>query len=172
MKLISVIMLALTLAIAGCGNRDNLSPFSPRAQMKQQLQNQNGKIGELETLNNAQKNEIGKLQSEAEVHARDIAAMQQGTLNRANSGVQVLSGDGILVVVVVLGTLGIALAGFAIYYHNQAAKSQKAAAILARHITYDPALEDSVCRAALRTDVTNEVCSLLVQNRHKCPIHG
>lgn len=159
---VMIAMMLAMLSLSGCGNRDNLSPFSPRAQMRQQLQNQNGKIGELETLNNAQKMELGKLQAQAEIHARDIQAMQQGNLNKANSGVQILQGDGVLIVILVLGAMAI---GLAFYYHSRAAKSEKAAAILAQQISHadDPLLDERVCMAALNSDVEAEVYHLLTR---------
>lgn len=127
-KLATIACMCVLMTVVGC--KGNLSPFSP--QQRQNLKNQNGRIGELETLNNALKVEMEGIRSQAEVHARDIQAMQQGVGNRANSGVQILQGDGFLIVILVLGALGIILA---FYYKAKATKSEKIVEMLSQQIS-------------------------------------
>ena len=160
-KFISMLLMLAVITLSGCmAAKDNLSPFSPRAKMKQQMSNQNGKIGELETLNNAMKSEIGNVKSQAEIHARDIQAMQQGTLNKTNTGVQILSGDGVLIVLMVLGSLALF---FIFHYRNQSEKNKKTAEILAQQIRHydNPEMADRVCMAALNTEVEQDVYHLM-----------
>lgn len=163
-KILTVI--ALISLSFGCGNRDNLSPFSPRAKLKHEVQNQGGKIGELETLNNAIKTDVGQLKSQAEVHARDIQAMQQGTGNKTNSGVQILQGDGAMIVLMVLAALGMFLVFF---YRTKALKNQKTAEILAQQIGYynNSDLDNRVCMAALNSEVESDVYHLLMKHKAK-----
>lgn len=163
---IGVALLALVL-VSGCANRDNLSPFQQRAQMRQQLQNQNGKIGDLETMNNAVKNQLSELKASADVQARDIQAMQQGSGNKSNSGVQLFQGDGAMIVILFLGLGGMALAGGILYYRGKAVKSDKTAQILAQQLAAvdDDELHEKICMAALNSEVESEVYRLLVKNR-------
>lgn len=154
-KIAIVACICLSSLLVGC--RGNLSPFT--GQQRQQLKNQNGRIGELENLNNALKVDLDAVKSQAEVHARDIQAMQQGFGNRANSGVQILQGDGILIVILVLGAMGMCLA---FYYKSKATKSEKVAQILAQQIsTLDEEAKNNIYLAALNSPVQSEIYQLL-----------
>lgn len=166
-KFIVSVMLAVSLLfVSGCGN---LSPrFDPK--LRQQIDNQNGKIGDIQTENNGLKNEILKLQQEQSIANSKLDKMQQGFANLQNNteynGVQILSGPGGLFV----GLFGMFLLAFiAFYYRKTAQQSEKAANMLAERIVEieDPILEDNVFKAAMYTDVEEKVYSLIKKHQMK-----
>lgn len=165
MKKIALLSLIAILFLAGCG-RGNLSPFSPN--LNQKLDNQQGRINELENMNNALKVQLEGVKNQAEIHARDIESMQQGVKN--NSGVQILQGDGTLIVILVLGLAGLSLVSMIIFYRNKAQKSEKTAQILAQQLSMaDEDTTERVCLAALNTEVETDVFHLLTKNKVNYP---
>lgn len=152
----------LFLFLAGCAN---ISPFSP--DLKQNIDNQNGKIEELKNNQNGLLLEIGKLRQQQDINARDIENAQQGIFNLRgsnNSGVQIFSGDGGLIV---LFTLGLAAIGSVLYYRTRALKFEKSAEILAQQIVFydDASLDDKVFMSALNTDVEKDIYHLMMKNK-------
>jgi len=150
-KFITIIMLsALCLGISGCGN------LSPRLdpELKQQIDNQNGRIEEIESNQNSIKNEL--------------ESVQDGLINlsnqNSNSGLQILSGSGGLF----LGLVGV-LAIFVVmmHYRQKAVTAEKAADIMAENIvnTDDPDLNENVFKAAMYTDAEEKVYTLVKKHQ-------
>lgn len=154
-------LIGLTLlTISGCGN------LSPRHEQK--IDNTNGKIGEVETLQNSMKLELGKLQSQAEISNSRLDRIQQGLVNiqktEENNGVQILSGSGgIIAAIVGFTCISIVL----MYYRSLAKAHEKTANLLAERIVThgDPVLINSVFEASLHTNVQENILSLI--KKHK-----
>ena len=157
-------MLALSalglIFVSGCGN------LSPRQDQK--INNQDGKIGEIETMSNSMKLELANLKTQNEFLNNKIGQMQQGMINMQssadNSGVQILSGPvGLIVSVVGILTAGIV----AIHYRGIAKTQTKTSEILAQTIAsyQDEQLEDNVFQAASYTSVEENVLNLM--KKHK-----
>ena len=148
------------LFISGCGN------LSPRQQ--QEIDNQNGRIGDIENLANSIKTEIGNLKNQNEIQNSQIGQMQQGLANYQsnyeNSGIQIFSGPG-GITVAILSLLVIST--IAVRYRSASKKHKKTSEILANRIINkgDPQLEDEVFQAAMFTDVEENV--LKVMTKHK-----
>lgn len=109
MKNIKYISLSLliTLFCIGC----NISPFSPEG--KQQVQNE-GTIDEIKNNTQGIMAEVGKLKQNAEIQNSVIKDMQQGIINakignNENSGIQILQGDGSLILIFALGVVSLIL---------------------------------------------------------------
>lgn len=148
------------LILPGCGN------LSPRQQ--QRINNQDGKIGEIENMANSIKAEVGNLKTQNDIQNSQIGQMQQGMVNMQsryeNSGVQILSGPGGLIfsIVAILAATVIAL-----HYRGVAKVQTKAAEIMAQTIAShdDEALNDRVFQAAMYTDAEETVLHLM--KKHK-----
>jgi TolA-binding protein len=165
-KLIGIIAVSSILFLTGCGNlspRDNLSP-----QQQQRIDNQNGRIQEMENLANSMRLEVGKLQSQAEIQNSKLEKIQQGLANfqsnNENSGVQILSGSGGLIIAVLALFCGTVVA---LTYRKEAKKQEKVANILAERIVSqsDPLLEDQVFQAAMYTDVEGDVLHIMQKHQ-------
>jgi len=117
------IIMSIILFSTGCGN------FNPR--LNQRNVNPNG------DLNNNQQGimiELGKIRKETEILSSNLKEIQEGLINlnssvsrNENSGVQVLQGDGSLIVIFGLGSLLIIL-----YFKNK--NNQEAIKILTKKI--------------------------------------
>ena len=157
--LLSITIFSL-LFCSGCGN------FSPR--LKQRINNGNGRINQLENLANSMKAEIGKLQTQTDIQDSQIGQMQQGLVNNQsnfeNSGVQILSGNGGLLVALFAM---FAITILCLHYRNVAKLQEKTANILAERIANreDPELEDLVFQAAMHTNVEENI--LLVMKKYQ-----
>jgi len=149
-----------TLFLSGCGN------FSPRQQ--QEIDNQNGKIGEIENMANSMKAEVGNLKQQNDIQNSQLDRMQQGMVNLQsnydNSGVQILSGPGGLIFSVI-SVLVIAV--IALNYRRVAKQNEKTADMLAEKIVEmdNPYLEDQVFRAAMYTDVEENVLRVIQKHQ-------
>lgn len=156
MRLLTVIF--LLFLVSGCRN------FSPRIEPK--IDNQNGKIGEVETMANSLKAEIGNLKTQAEIQNSRLDRIQNGLANlqqnNDNHGIQILSGPGGLV----LGFLIVCIATV-VYFRLNAIRNLKTANILAEKIVnaQNPKLIDSVFEAAAYTDVEDQILKLI--NKHE-----
>lgn len=147
-----LVMLA-TLFLTGCGNlspRDSLNPkdnFNPKLQ--QDINNQNGRIDRLENNQNSMRAQIDKI----------------GLINRENnnSGVQILQGDGGLLLIFGLVTVFLILW----YFHRVAEGYKKTAEILADEVarSKNELLEQQILKAAQYTDVEDKVNSLLMKKK-------
>lgn len=152
----------MIVGLSGCG----FSPISP--QLKQELDNTNGQIEEIKNNQNGIMTEIGKLNQKQDITAKNIENAQQGIVNlrgNDNSGVQIFSGDGGIILFLAIICFSIILIS---YYRSKAVKSEKAADILAQSIAAqnNVDLENHVFMSALNTNVENEVYNLIVKNQH------
>ncbi len=155
-----ILMIVCTLAVAtGCGN------LSPR--FEQRLNNENGKIDEIKNNQNGMMAEIGKLQNQAEIQNSQLEKIQQGMINfqsnNENSGVQILSGNGGLIVSCIGAAALFILAMTTLYYIGQAKLMTKTAKILADQIKAknDEELTENVFKAAMYTDVEAQILNLV-----------
>ena len=157
---ILLLLVAMMCILPGCGN------LSPRQQ--QRINNQDGKIGEVDTLDNSLKAEIGNLKTQNEMLNNKIGQMQQGMVNLQsstdNSGVQILSGPGGLIVTILALLSGTILA---LHYRSIAVVQKKSSEILAQTIVAhnDDALEDKVFQAAMFTGAEANILGLM--KKHK-----
>lgn len=164
MKRLILALVAATclLTTTGCGN------FSPRQQPR--IDNQQGKINELENLANSLKAEIGKLQNQAEIQNSELDRVQQGLANyqsnQTNNGVQVFSGPGgLLIAGLIVVTLGV----IAFTYRQEAVRQAKTADVLANRIVSkdDPELVEQVFQAAMYSDVEENVLNLIQKHQQR-----
>ena len=102
------LLLMLLILLAGCAR---ISPLSPR--LNQKIDNQQGQIEELKNNQNGVNLELGKIRS-------------------SNSGVQILSGDGglLLLCFVVFALLLLAI----LHYRSKAIKAEQSLCIMAQQI--------------------------------------
>ncbi len=151
-----LLSLCCLIFLSGCARVD---PFSPR--LRQRIDNQ----GEIEDIRNTQNSilwEVGRIRTE--VHGDDnVAQSFAGQRVRANTGVQILSGDGALIVILIIG-VGLFLV---IFYRNRAVKSEKTAEILSHQIALynDPTLEENILLEAMNSPVEDEVYHMIVKNQ-------
>ena len=159
MKKLFTLSVVLFAALTGCA-RDNLSPFSPRAQ--QRIENQ-GKINDIKSAQDSIMKEVGQLRTEVAGNQNKIQSTT-GTNNRANTGVQILSGDSALVVIFCLGALGIL---GVVYYRTKSVKAEKTANIFAQQIAMhnNSTLNDNVFLAAMNSPVEAEVYHTMVKSQ-------
>ena len=142
-----LILLLSVVFFSGC---NLLSPrISP--EMQQKLDNQNAKINGIENNQNAIKLELGRLSQDLSIQNSTIGDLQQGWLNFSgalsrndNKGIQVLQGDGALILVFAITTIGMML-----YYFYKSRTYCQAAKVLARQIVDhpDPVLHQKVLSA-------------------------
>lgn len=164
MKSFLGIIILSFLFFTGCAK---ISPFNP--ELKQKIENQNGEIEDIKNNQNGLMLELGKVRNENELQARDIRDAQQGLVNlkgNENSGIQILQGDGALILIFALGTIGMMLV---FYYRTKYIKSEKTTEILAQQIALynDADLDDKVFMAALNTDVESNIYHTMVKSQLK-----
>jgi hypothetical protein len=156
MKHFFLLLTLSCLMLTGCGN------LSPRQQ--QQIDNQKGKIGEIENLANSMKLELGKMQNQNDIQNSRLDRIQQGLLNlqsnNENSGVQILSGPGgLMFAFAALLVVGV----FMLHYRTVAKVQTKTANILAQSIAEqgDPDLHERVFLTAAFTEAEESVLNLM-----------
>jgi outer membrane murein-binding lipoprotein Lpp len=142
------------LLLSGCAN------FNPRNTPK--IDNNQGQIEELKTNQNGIMAEIGKVRQDSDIQNSQLKEVQQGLLNinnaisrNENSGVQILQGDGALVLI-----FGVAVIGMLLYhYRSRAIISEKSLNILSDEVKNynDDNLNENILRAAMHTDVETHV---------------
>ena len=161
-RILAILMIALSVGMTGCAN------LNPRNNTP--INNGNGKIDEIRNNQNGVMAEIGKLKQTAEIQSSQLKEVQNGLLNlnaslsrNENSGVQILQGDGALILVFSLAVIGMLL----YWYRDRAVKSEKSAEIMAKEIARfnDPVLNDNVLRAAMYTSSEDHVYHMLTQKR-------
>jgi outer membrane murein-binding lipoprotein Lpp len=158
-KLFLAAIATVLLVLSGCGN------LSPR--LDQDIDNANGRIDNLETIQNGFKNEIGKMQNDNEIQNSKIGQMQQGIANmqssNENSGIQILSGPGGLLISIIAMVGVVGMVGITFHFKNVASRKGKTADILAQKITskQDPILVNQVFQAAMYTDVEEDVLQIM-----------
>jgi hypothetical protein len=135
--------------LTGCGNlspRDNLNP-----KLQQDINNQQGRIDRIENNQNA-------------IHA-EIERISLINRENNNSGVQILQGDGALVLIFGLVTISLML----YYFYKTAENERKTSEILAEQIVrhQDNELESNVLKAAENTEVEKNICNLVQSKKAK-----
>jgi outer membrane murein-binding lipoprotein Lpp len=165
------VLAAITLAAfllfgSGCAR------INPRIDPKldQKIDNQNGKIRDIESIQNGIKSDINGIKQNAEISNSKLDHVQNGLLNlqdsNRNSGIQIFSGSGGLVV----GLCACVIIGFvALAYRRQAILHEKTADMLAARIVMqsNEHLEEDVFKAAMYTDVEEKVYSLIKKHQQK-----
>lgn len=160
--ILTIAMALLLATLSGCDN------FSPR--QKQQIENQQGKIGEIENLANSMKAEIGSLKSQNDIQNSQLEKIQQGLVNMQsnyeNSGVQILSGPGGLVVAVI-GCVSLTI--LVLHYRSVARQNETAANILTEKVVQmnNPELEESIFNAVMNTGAEEKMVSLFRKHQLK-----
>lgn len=159
MRIIGLLLVVFTLAFAsGCAK---INP-----QMDQKIDNQGGKIDEIKSNQNGVLLELGKLKQSAEIANSQLKEVQSGLLNlnaaisrNENSGVQILQGDGPLILIFGLGVIAMLL----YHYRTKANKMEQAAQILAQEVMSlnDPNVNQNIIRAASFTESESEIYKLL-----------
>jgi len=164
-NVIRLLIVGLGLVLAtGCA-KGNLSPFSRTNRAQQRIEN-SGKIEQIKSAQDAIVKEVGQIRSEIQGN-QNKTLNTTGTANSANSGVQILSGDGVFVVVFGLGAMLI-LGTTAVFYRMRAAKAEKTAEIFAQQIALHatPNLEDGVLLAAMNSPVEGHIYQLLLKQQN------
>lgn len=148
-----LVVILLIVSLVGCGN---LSP-----KLKKEVQNQQGRIDEMQDLQNSMNMEIGNVKKHTEITAGDVKNLQEGLINQNNSGVQILQGSGGLIFAFAVITIVLLLAFF--YYRDKAIKQEKALKIIGEEIARfnNLDLENNVFAAAMHTDVEQEVLRVI-----------
>lgn len=163
-RILTILVVALTVGLSGCAN------LNPRNNPR--IDNQNGKIDEIRNNQNGVMAEIGKLKQNAEIQNSQLKDMQQGLVNlnaalsrNENSGVQILQGDGALILVFSLAVIGMLL----YWYRDRAVKSEKAAEIMAKEVARfnDPVLNDNILRAAMNSESEAGVYHMLIRQQRE-----
>lgn len=157
------ILVTFLFLFTGCAD---ISPLSPK--LDQKIDNQDGQIEDIRSNQNGLMLELGKLRNQTDVNARDIGNMQQGVINQSNqnSGVQILQGEGPLILAFALGTIAMLLI---YHYRTKAAKNEKVVELLSDQIAlYDDVnLDNEVFMAALHTDVEGDIYRSIVKSQEK-----
>lgn len=149
----------LCMTLIGCAN------FNPR--MQNRIDN-NGKIDEIKNNQNGIMLELGKLRQNAEIQNSKLREVQQGMLNfnaagvrNENTGVQILQGDGPLIVIFALGTIALIL-----YYKHKADKNEKIANTMANEVMRlnNQELNDNILKAAINSNFATDIYRILAKN--------
>jgi len=150
----------LCVSTLGCAN------FNPR--MQNRIDNQNGEIDEIKNNQNGIILELGKLRQDAEIQNSKLREFQQGMFNlnaagirNENKGVQILQGDGPLVVIFALGTVALIL-----YYKRKSDKNEKIANSMAAEVMRlnNQELNDNILRSAMHSDFESDMYRMMQKN--------
>jgi hypothetical protein len=157
-----ILLLLIILTLPGCGN------LSPQNDLKNDINNQHGQIEELKNLQNAMNLELGKLRQEAQVNAQELRNLQQGIINynKDNSGIQILQGDGALVLVFGIAVVALIL----IFHYREKLKEHEATVdLLAEQIVKQDNLdlEDGVFIAAMDRGIEKTVLDAIVKHQKR-----
>jgi peptidoglycan hydrolase CwlO-like protein len=158
MKTIRFLCLFLIL-ISGCAK---FSPFSPTN--RQRINNQ-GNIEDIRSNQSGIMAEIGKLKQDAQILDSQLKEIQSGLVNisaaiskNENNGIQILQGDGALIFVFSIITLGMV-----IFYRSRAVQSEQNLKILAKEITKinDPRINDQILKIAIEKGTESSMLKTL-----------
>lgn len=164
MKGIFVLLAIAMMAISGCVD------VSPRNNSP--IDNKNGHIDEIRNNQNGVMAEIGKLKQNAEIQNSQLKEVQNGLLNlnasisrNENSGVQILQGDGALILVFSLCVIGMLL----YWFHDRAVTSEKSAEIMAKEVVRfnNPVLNDNILRAAMHSESERPLYHMLTKQQRE-----
>lgn len=165
--ILTTLATVLLIGLSGCAN------LNPRNNSP--IDNRNGKIDEIRNNQNGVMAEIGKLKQSAEIQDSQLKEIQNGLVNlnasvsrNENSGIQILQGDGALILVFSLAVIGMLL----YWYRDRAITNEKSTQIMAREIARfnDPNLNDSILKAAMHTEAESHVYRTLL--KHQNDIYG
>jgi outer membrane murein-binding lipoprotein Lpp len=162
MKAIKALCLVLSIMVfSGC----SVSPFSPRNQQK--INNSNGKIEEIKSNQNGLMAEVGKLKQDFDLINSQLKEVQSGLLNinstlsrNENSGIQILQGDGSLILV-----FSMFIVGATLWYRVRAIKSEKNLSIIAKEVAKHNLVElnDDIIKSAIKAGQGKQVFQILSQ---------
>lgn len=156
MKRIFATLTILSMLSAGCANVNPIN--NPK------IDNSNGKIDEIKNNQNGVMAEIGKLKQNAEIQDSELKEIQNGLLNinaavsrNENSGIQILQGDGALIMVFSIIVIAMLL------YRNKAIKQEKVANLISKEVAQfnDPVLNDNILKSAMKDSSEVHVYNLL-----------
>ncbi len=152
------LLLLLILAVSPLVGCNTLSP-----RLNEKFDNKNAKINGIESNQNALKLELARISNELGIQNSKIGEMQQGWANikagnNDNKGIQILQGDGPLILIFASITIGMLF-----YYVFESEKYKKTTNILATEIAKnkDPMLNHRVLLAAAHTDVEHVIKRLV-----------
>ena len=151
------ILALLSLVLAGCAMGNRFDPFSPRT--RSAIRDLNGKLEEQKTNQNGLMLDLMKMHQEQATRAGRDAESQQGVIN--------MSGDGVMIAIMVITAIlmggGIAIA----HYRSQAKKSEQAAQIMAQQVAlYDDVnLDNNIFAAAMNSAAEQKIYHLMVQSQ-------
>lgn len=152
MKKLFVVILILLFSLFSHG----CSAWNPRNNPK--IENQNGKIEDIRTNQNGLMLELMKIRQQGEITNSNLKEIQNGIVNlnaviskNENYGVQVLQGDGSLMLIFAITIIGMIL----YHYRTLAKKSEQAVKIMAKEIVKinDENLNDNILSSAKRFNV-------------------
>jgi len=158
-----ILSIILCFSLVGCSN------FNPRMQNK--IDNKNGKIDEIKNNQNGLMLELGKLRQDAEIQNSQLKEVQQGMLNlnatgirNENKGVQILQGDGALILIFALGTVAMLL-----FYKRKSDKNEKIANIMAQEVMLlnDQKLNDKILNLSIKTKLEKDVYKMMFKHIRK-----
>ena len=164
MKGIFLILAFGMLALSGCVD------LSPRNNSP--IDNKDGHIDEIRNNQNGVMAEIGKLKQTAEIQNSKLKEVQNGMVNlnaalsrNENNGVQILQGDGALILVFSLSVIGMLL----YWFHDRAVTSEKSSDIMAKEVIRfnNPILNDNILRAAMHTTAESKIYATLVKHQRE-----
>lgn len=159
-RILFVLTTLFALSFSGCAN------LSPRIQ--ERIDN-DGSIEEIRNNQNGLMLELGKLKNDAQIMDSQLKEIQQGLINlnaavsrNENSGVQILQGDGSLIMIFGLGVIGMMM----YWYRDRAIKGEKTVEIIAKEVAQinDPVLNDNILKASMQINTEKQVYRLLVQH--------
>lgn len=155
-------------SLTGC------SGFNPMSE--QRINNQDGKIDEIRSNQNGVMLELGKLRQSTDIQNSQIKEFQQGMFNlnaalskNDNSGIQILQGDGALILVFGLGVVGMVL----YWYRDRTILSEKSLDIITKEVARmnDPILNDNILRAAMHTPTETKIFHLITKKQKEFTKH-
>lgn len=158
-KIKILLLISSFLFISGCSN------FSP---INRQRLNNQGEIEDIKSNQNGVMAEIGKLKQDAQILDSQLKDIQNGLVNinsmlsrNDNNGIQILQGDGALILVFSLATIGMIL-----FYRQKAIENEKNVSILAKEITKinDASLNDKILQEALKEGTAKSMLKTLKKN--------
>ena len=153
-----ILSIILCFILVGCSN------FNPR--MQNRIDNKNGKIDEIKNNQNGLMLELGKLRQDAEIQNSQLKEVQQGMLNlnatgirNENKGVQILQGDGALILIFALGTVAML-----IFYKRKSDKNEKIANIMAQEVMLlnNQKLNDKILNSSMKTKLEKDVYKMML----------
>lgn len=155
-----LILIIIIVTIGGCATKIN--PFSPSQNLKN-----SGQIGEIMSNQNGLIAEIGKLKQDLAIMNSQLSDIQNGLLNinssisrNDNSGIQVLQGDGSLILV--FGTIMLIAI---LFYRNKYVKNEEKLSLLTKEIVkYNNSyLNENILKSAEKKGKGKEILKMMMK---------